>query len=305
VLLCSNGRLLSFLSFYPSRSPLPQHPPFSHDWFLAGSVFCSAVEGSDTWDPDLLAWYLGSLLYASRLVWPHSMPSTCPFLLHRPQNPARNLTPTLHHCRSISYDDHSNCSHMPMLTKFMTCIFPPSYFLFLFVCVLSIYSYIHLFHPPTCVPTYLRLYFVSVLALQPSLSRLAFCAIFMFISHSLPSTHTSVVPHLVINFPTTRRFRSDNPHSHSPFSHSHSTLSLATKNKRIYLSDILFPQTHISSSYSIPLPYGTACLLARLLDSYLHFFSFSFPILFLEVGTDICLACNPAYFFFFGLTYYT
>jgi len=112
-------------------------------------------------------------------------------------NPARDLTPTLHHRRSISYDDHSNCSHMPMLTKFMTCIFPPSYFLFLFlfVCVTSIYSFIHLFHPPTCVPTYLRLYFVSVLALQPSLSRLALCAIFMSISHYRPSTHTSVVPH--------------------------------------------------------------------------------------------------------------
>lgn len=47
---------------------------------------------------------------------------------------------------------------------------------------------------------------------------------------------------------------------------------MATKNKRIYLSDILFPHTHITFSYSTPPPYGTACLLARLLNSNLHFF---------------------------------
>jgi hypothetical protein len=82
------------------------------------------------------------------------------YALHLPlsfsivQNPARDLTPTLHHRRSIFYDDHSNCSHMPMLTKFMTCIFPPSYFLFLFFCVPSIYSF-YSYLPSSYVCAYL------------------------------------------------------------------------------------------------------------------------------------------------------
>jgi hypothetical protein len=117
------------------------------------------------------------------------MPSLASF------HPTRDLTSTLHHRRSISYDDHLSCSHMPMLTEFMTCIFPPSYFLFLFVCVPSIYSFYSPLPPSYCVPTYLRLYSVPVLALQSSLSRLALCAVFMSISHSRPSTLTSIVPH--------------------------------------------------------------------------------------------------------------
>ncbi|KAI0276132.1 hypothetical protein BGY98DRAFT_733320 [Russula aff. rugulosa BPL654] len=122
-------------------------------------------------------------------------------------NPARDLTPTLHHHRSISYDDHSNCSHMPMLTKFMTCIFPPpSYFLFLFlfVCVTSIYSFIHLFHPPT--QAYLISHSVLYSCLYPIL---AF------------HPHVSRATFLVIKFPASSR--SDNSHSDFPFSPSHST----------------------------------------------------------------------------------
>jgi len=192
------------------------------------------------------------------------MPSTYPSF-SIVQNPTRDLTPTLHHRRSISYDDHSNCSHMPMLTKFMTCIFPPSYFLFL---LFVFFPYIPLFISSillrVCLP--ISVYILSVLARQPSLSRLALCAIFISISHSRPSTHTSVVPH--VSSSNFRRALDTTililiSHSYFPLHHPTSPTSLATKIERIYLSDILFPHTHITSSYStLPLMERHVCLLA-------------------------------------------
>ena len=47
---------------------LSRHPAFSRGWFLAGSIYCSAVEESDNMRSHLLAWYLGSLLYAAQLI---------------------------------------------------------------------------------------------------------------------------------------------------------------------------------------------------------------------------------------------
>jgi len=111
-----------------------------------------------------------------------------------------------------------------MLTKFMTCIFPPSYFLFLFVCVLSIYSFYSSRPPSYCVPTYLRLFFVSVLALpaKPISSRtLRHIHVYIpFRPSGLPSTPSSAT-FLVIKFSASSR--SDNSYFHFPSFHSHST----------------------------------------------------------------------------------
>ena len=73
------------------------------------------------------------------------------------------------------------------------CIFPPSYFLLPFAWIPSIYFF-HLFHAPTCVPTYLRLYFVA--GSSPSAKPISShpqCHIHVYIP-SPPSIHTSVVP---------------------------------------------------------------------------------------------------------------
>jgi hypothetical protein len=204
------------------------------------------------------------------------MPPTCPFPSPSPRTPHATLTPTLHHRRSISYDDHSNCSHMPMLTKFMTCIFPPSYFLFLFVCVISIYSFYSSL-PSSYVCAYL----------SPSI----FC-----LSSSPSAKPISSVPYSclypVLDLPPTRQSRHIPRHQISgelsirhfsfpillfPLHHHSSTTSLATKDKRIYLSDILFPHTHITSSYSTsPLMERHVCLLTWLSHISTIFFPFPF-----------------------------
>lgn len=73
------------------------------------------------------------------------------------------------------------------------CIFPPSYFLLPFAWIPSIYFFTSFTLLRVCLP--ISVYILSpVLALQPSLSRLTLSAIFMSISHSPPSIHTSVVP---------------------------------------------------------------------------------------------------------------
>ena len=138
------------------------------DWYGRISSVCLAAR--------LAAFYVLHLLLSFSIV----------------QNPPRDLTPTLHHRRSISYDDHSNCSHMPMLTQFMTCIVPPSYFLFLFVCVPSIYS----FYSSSYVCAYLSpsIFCLSSGPSAKPISSRTLCYIHVYIPiPGLPPT--SVVPH--------------------------------------------------------------------------------------------------------------
>lgn len=192
--------------------PLPSFIPFSHDWFLAGPVFARPSKNRE-----VIYWLgtLGSLLYALRLVWPHSMPPTCPF----PSEPRTQPDPYVTHRRSISYDDHSNCSHMPMLTKFMTCIFPP-YFLFLFVCVISIYSFYSSL-PSSYVCAYLSpsIFCPSSSPSAKPISSRTLCHIHVHIPFPAFRPHVSRATFLVIKLPAS--FRSEI--SHFPFSYSHST----------------------------------------------------------------------------------
>lgn len=164
------------------------------------------------------------------------------YALHLPlsSNLTRDLSSTLHYRRLISYDDRLVAHTMPMLIKSMTCIFPPFPLLFVFLPYIPFF-FSRFLHPPMCVPTYLRLYFVPVLALQPSLSHLILCHIHVYIPFppNLPPPHPS---------PSNcrRALEPTIPILISPFSHSHSTpstsspVSLATKSKRIYSSDMLF-----------------------------------------------------------------
>ena len=219
--ICSKCTLLQWslvvLSLYPPRSPTPLlHPIFS--WLVSGwPRLCSAVEESDERETHV-CWLgtPGSLLYALRLVWPHSMPPTCPFT----SEPRTQPDPYVTHRRSISYDDHLNCSHMPMLTKFMTCIFPPSYFLFLFVCVISIYSFYSSL-PSSYVCAYLS---PSIFCLSSSpsakpISSRTLCHIHVYIPFPAFCPHVSRATFLVIKLPAS--FRSEI--SQFPFSYSHST----------------------------------------------------------------------------------
>jgi len=108
---------------------------------------------------------------------------------------------------------------MPMLTKFMTCIFPPSYFLF--VCVPSIYS-IYSFLPSSYVCAYLSPSIVC-LSSSPSakpISSRTLCYIHVYIPFPAFHPHVSRATFLVIKFPASSR--SDYSHSHL-FFHSHST----------------------------------------------------------------------------------
>lgn len=109
-----------------------------------------------------------------------------------------------------------------MLTKFMTCIFPPSYFLFPFVCVPSIYSFYSSL-PSSYVCTYLS---PSIFCLSSSpsakpTSSCTLCHIHVYIPFPAFHPHVSRATFLVIKYPASSR--SDNSHSHFPFSHSHST----------------------------------------------------------------------------------
>ena len=148
-------------------------------------------------------------------------PPLTSLLLH---HPTRDLTSTLHHRRSISYDDHSNCSYMPMLTEFMTCIFPPSYFLFLFVCVPSIYSFYSSLPSSYCVPTYLLSPSIFCPSSSPSvkpISSRTLCRIHVYIPFPAFHPHISRATFLATKLPASPR--SDESHSHFPFCHSHST----------------------------------------------------------------------------------
>jgi hypothetical protein len=139
----------------------------------------------------------------------------------------------------ISYDDRLVAHTMPMLIKSMTCIFPPFPLLFVFLPYLSFF-FSRFLHPPMRVPTYLRLHFVPVLALQPS----------PISSHTLPYSCLYPIPNLPPPHPSPSNYRRalepTIPNLISPFSHSHSTpstsspASLVTKSKRIYSSDMLF-----------------------------------------------------------------
>lgn len=144
--------------------------------------------------------------------------------------------------------------------------------------------FIHHFHP-TNVPTYLRLYFVSVLALQPRLYRLAhLCHIHVYIPFPAFHPHVSRATFLVIKLLASSR--SDNSHSHS-----HSLIPTPStlpprprpwllKSNGYILSTFCFsiglsPYAHnIRASYSTPPSYGTASLLARLFVSHISILLF-------------------------------
>jgi len=229
----------------------------------------------------LFAWYprISSVCLAARLAAFYAL--HLPLFFSIVQNLACDLTPTLHHRRSISYDDHSNCSHMPMLTKFMTCIFPPSYFLFpfLFVCVPSIYS-LYSSLPSSYVCAYLSPS-IFCLSSSPSAKPISYrtlCYIQVYPIPDLPPTRQSchIPRHQISGGVSIRQISFSFPILSFPLHHltSSPTRPLLPKTNGYILVTFFFPNTHITSSYSTP-PYGTACLLTRLVVSspYLLFYS--------------------------------
>ncbi len=161
---------------------------------------------------------------------------------------------------------------MPTLTEFMTCIFPPSYFLFLFVCVPSLYSFY------SSLPSYECAY------LSPSIFCFSSSPSAKIISSRTLVPYSCLYP--IPGLPPTRQSchipRHQVTHSLIP---TPSTLPprprpWLLKSNGYILSTFCFsiglsPYAHnIRASYSTPPSYGTASLLARLFVSHISILLF-------------------------------